>query len=238
MYNLIVDRLDSISHSVFVDTNGFYVIGKQIPKTRLTPIAVLDEYKKKRALFYRCKCECGKEVVTQPYYIQAGRTKSCGCFKVDSAKNRKTHGLSKVPEFEAAKNAFDRCTNRKNRFYPSYGARGIKVKFSNPEVFARWLLDKLPKPKGKFCLDRIENNGNYEPGNLKWSTPKESGRNKRGNRRLTIGNSTKTLSEWAETSGVCSMTIHCRIKAGVPEALWLHKGKITKATLFKELSKA
>lgn len=99
---------------------------------------------------------------------------------------------------------------------------------------ARWLLHFLPKPNGRLVLDRIDNDGHYAPGNLRWATIKESTRNSRNNRRIVIGGESKLLCEWAEQTGLQSMTIHSRIQLGLPERFWLFKGKITKTMLLQD----
>lgn len=218
-----------------MDTTGFYPLGQQINGTRLTPVKLLSKHQGKRALFYKCQCECGKTLVTQPYYIQHGRTKSCGCLKTERARAAKTHGLSHRPEYGAAKNAFDRCTNPKSKYFHLYGGRGIRVEFASVDEFVVWLVKNLPKPNGRFVLDRSDNDGHYSKSNLKWSTPKESSRNNRANRKVTIGGVTRLITEWSEISGIGTMTIHTRIKEGFPEELWLHNGKITKSLLFQKL---
>lgn len=97
---------------------------------------------------------------------------------------------------------------------------------------ALWLVKNLPKPKGKFYLDRKDNQGHYSAKNLRWVTPKQSGRNHRGNHRIVINGISKLLCEWAEETGISAMTIHTRIKLGLPEKLWLFKGKISKSVLW------
>lgn len=201
-----------------------YCFGVRIPNSRITPIGT---ERKGKTLKYVLRCDCGNPLSATPTDIGHGKVKSCGCYKSDMASARKTHGLSKRPEYFASFNAFSRCRNKKSKYYKWYGKRGIKVNFRTVEQMTKWLIKNLPKPNGKFCLDRIDNDGHYQIGNLKWSTHHESALNKRGTRKITINGAEKHLCEWEKESGVCAMTIHCRIKSGLPERLWLFRGKIT-----------
>lgn len=219
-----------------MNTDGFYKLGVKITGTRLTPIKIIGRKYGRFGIWYLCRCDCGVKLEPSPNAIRSGAVKSCGCYKNDLARSRKTHGLSKRPEYFAAFSAFKRCKDKSNRAYKNYGGKGIECLFESPIKMAEWLVAKLPKPKGDFLLDRIENDGNYEAGNLKWSTPKESVRNRGCTFWVTIRGVTKTLNEWAVESKLCSMTIKCRIQRDFPESLWLHRGQITKAVLFKALN--
>lgn len=110
----------------------------------------------------------------------------------------------------------DRCFNENNIGFSNYGKRGISVFGSwvdNYEVFEKYILDALgDRPTGRHQLDRINNDGNYEPGNLKWSTIGENNRNKSTCKLITLFGETKTLSEWAEISGIKIGTLSARLK--------------------------
>lgn len=108
----------------------------------------------------------------------------------------------------------ERCRNKSIEAYPLYGGRGIKVceRWHNVENF---VADMAPRPDG-LSLDRIDSNGNYEPSNCRWATPIEQQNNKRNNRLLTFSGETKTLMQWARSSGINRGTINSRVKAGWP----------------------
>lgn len=116
---------------------------------------------------------------------------------------RKTHGeggtQNRTPEYTAWAAMIQRCCNP-NRFnYERYGGRGITVCQRWRDSFPAFLADVGRKPGPKYTLDRYPNQkGNYEPGNVRWATPKEQARNTRRNVLLTIKSVTKSLSEWAE----------------------------------------
>lgn len=102
-----------------------------------------------------------------------------------------------------------RCTRPSQVGYKNYGGRGVKV-CKRWEKFEAFLADMGERPEG-LSLERIDNDGNYEPSNCRWATRKEQGNNSRKNRHLTWKGETKTLSEWARLTGIASPTIRCRI---------------------------
>lgn len=208
---------------------------QKIAGTRLTPLEIVRH----GGVGYRCRCDCGKETLASHSDIRAGRKKSCGCLKNELACERvRTHGLSKRDEYFAAMNAFRRCTNPKDAAYRDYGGRGIKVEFKSAAEFTRWLIQNLPKPKGAFVLDRIDNNGNYSRKNIRWATRAESARNRRDNHVIAIGGVSKTIADWSKESGICGPTLLNRHRMKYPDGLILHKGKITKLALAERLFNA
>jgi hypothetical protein len=130
-----------------------------------------------RVSIWRCRCECGKEVELPSNNFTRGNTKSCGCFRSDYMRQRETtHGLHKSREYAAFLNARKRCEDPDHISYRNYGGRGIRFLF---EKFEQW-RDALGSHPGKgFTVDRINNAGHYEPGNVRWATRSEQERNKR-----------------------------------------------------------
>lgn len=124
------------------------------------------------------------------------------------------HGLSYEPEYRAWQAARLRCTNPRNRAWPSYGGRGITMCerwLGSVEAFYR---DMGPKPSPKHELDRIDNNKGYAPGNCRWATRKQNDRNRRNSRLLHHGGKTLTLVEWCEQLGLPQDTVQKRLAAG------------------------
>lgn len=91
-----------------------------------------------------------------------------------------------------------RCFNKSDPNFKHYGGRGIIVCTKWVNSFADFINDIGPKPSREYTLDRINNNGNYEPGNIRWATFKTQARNRRGNRFIEHEGELKTISEWAE----------------------------------------
>ena len=124
-----------------------------------------------------CACSCGKETVVVYQHLVNGHTQSCGCIHTEMLKARATHGMRHTPEYDTWMHLIQRCTNRKNTSWPDYGGRGIAV-CDRWKKFENFFADMGSRPSGK-SLDRINNNGGYEPGNCRWATSLEQNRNRR-----------------------------------------------------------
>lgn len=141
-----------------------------------------------------CRCACGNKKSIMEYNIVAGKTLSCGCIQREAtaASNglRASHGHSSgvdetgkriiSPEYSSWRSMIGRCYLPCMSSYPSYGGRGITVcdEWRGKGGFLKFLNHVGPRPYGK-TLDRIDSNGNYEPGNVRWATPKEQSSNRR-----------------------------------------------------------
>jgi len=164
---------------------------------------------------WNCQCDCGNEIIVPGPYLRQGDTKSCGCLKRDTSKNRNTtHGLSQTDEFKTLARIKTRCFNRNSKDYPNYGGRGITICsewINSPETFVR---DVGLKPSKKHSLDRINVNGNYEPGNVRWATPFQQANNNRRNRVIEWNGETKTLAQWSIVLGISSSCLSARLNKG------------------------
>jgi hypothetical protein len=126
--------------------------------------------------------------------------------------NNKTHGRTKSKAYRCWDSMKQRCLNQKDNAYQSYGGRGIKV-CDTWMQFEAFYQDMGDPPKG-MTIDRIDNNGDYEPGNCRWATKVEQSRNKRSNVWLTVDGETKLLTDWAEISKTSRGVIRKRMKKG------------------------
>ena len=123
-----------------------------------------------------CECECGNTIRTLGKSLLSGVTKSCGCLRKISPKlANTTHGMTNTPEYWAFINAKRRCQNPKSQAYARYGGRGIEFRFISFEEF---LGEVGFRPSDDYSLDRENNDGHYEKGNVKWSTYKEQANNR------------------------------------------------------------
>ena len=149
----------------------------------------------------------------------------------------KTHCRYGTPIYRIWASMLTRCRNPKQQNYHLYGGRGITV-CRRWEKFECFLLDMGEKPKG-MTLDRIDNSGNYEPKNCRWTSLKTQARNKRNNRWITAFDETKTLAEWAEVTGINATTIAQRIDVygwQVERALLIKRRQRKKSGIPVELS--
>jgi hypothetical protein len=119
--------------------------------------------------------------------------------------------MCKSPEYYSWGAIKNRCLNKKNPAYCNYGGRGITMFTDWIDSFESFFSYVGNRPSSKHSIDRIENNGNYEPGNVKWSTKKEQANNRRSSQFFIFMNESKTLSEWSETTGISYDVIRQRI---------------------------
>lgn len=157
-----------------------------------------------------CQCDCGKTCIVRNDHVKEGRQKSCGC---NRGYNLKTHGLSGTKEYCCWENAIQRCCNKNFADFHNYGGRGISIHPEWRRSFESFLQHIGPRPEGT-SLDRIDNNGNYAPGNVRWATKKEQCRNMRKNRVFTVNRITACLTELCEAFNADYKRVEARIRNG------------------------
>lgn len=127
-----------------------------------------------------CQCDCGKTVKADTSHLNKGMTRSCGCLRDELAgSHRRTHGATNTPEYACWNHLKQRCTNPRNPAFAYYGGRGISVCDRWLQSFQHFLEDIGKRPHPNLTLDRIDNDGNYEPGNVRWATYAEQFNNQR-----------------------------------------------------------
>lgn len=181
---------------------------------RLTVIG-LDESRQTRKTYWVCQCECGGIKSARSDSLLCGAIKSCGCMKKEQDRANLTanhsHKQSGTRLYKIWQGMKKRCNDKNTACYDRYGGRGIKVceEWNNSfEPFFEWAMNNGYSEE--LTIDRIDNNGNYEPMNCRWATNGEQCNNRRSNVKITIGNATKTLTEWCNIFEVEYQTVLSR----------------------------
>lgn len=133
---------------------------------------------------WKCACDCGGDIVTEGNRLRLGKTQSCGCLHRERLIEASiSHGMSKTREYANWQRMIARCHRPTSTQYGWYGSRGIVVCERWRESFEAFLADIGPRPSRRHTLDRIDNDGNYEPGNTRWATKREQALNSRPAKR-------------------------------------------------------
>jgi len=156
--------------------------------------------------YWMCVCDCGKTRHVRERNLET--TPSCGC----SHKHvREAHGSYKTTEYRAYIRMIERCRNPDSQSYEHYGARGISVCDRWLFSFQNFIDDMGRKPSPSHEIDRVDNDGDYEPSNCRWATRKQQTNNTRRNVNITARGETHTIAEWSEITGLDASTIRSRL---------------------------
>lgn len=173
-----------------------------------------------RNLLWLCVCDCGTFCCKKRSILNRHITQSCGCLTTETTRRRSTtHGATRGGKETAEHRAWQamktRVTNPKQKAYSNYGGRGITICERWLASFEDFLSDIVheigPHPGKGYSLDRVDNNGNYEPGNVRWATWVTQGNNTRKNYRVTYHGRTLTVSQWARELGVPPLSLWKRL---------------------------
>lgn len=165
--------------------------------------------------YWNCVCECGTHRAVSGTSLIRGSSKSCGCFNRERAIECSTkHGKCHTPEYRVWKKLLRRCYEQNDKSYHNYGGRGIAVCDQWRNSFESFINDMGTRPSKNHSIDRIDNDGNYEPNNCRWATPKQQSRNRRVNIMLTCHGKTMCISDWSREVGITIGAIKWRLKQG------------------------
>lgn len=181
---------------------------------RLTAICPTDQ-RISGSIVWKCICDCGNEKMVSRLCLVTAKVKSCGCLNLQSQRETHTkHGMHATPTWHAWKDMKARCSNPNLPNYQSYGGRGITVCERWRTSFQNFLQDMGVRPD-EMTIERIDNNGNYEPGNCRWATRFEQASNTRRNRFVEIAGQRKTVSQLAREIGVSRHFVRDRLNRGM-----------------------
>ena len=164
-------------------------------------------------LKWHCRCECGATRVVYGVHLNRGKTRSCGCYNNEVHSTLSGRSKGAASEYKTWSSMLNRCENPNAQEFDRYGARGIAVcdRWHDLECF---LQDMGRRPSSKHSIDRINNNGDYEPGNCRWATRQTQQNNLRSNRIVSFGGKSLTVAQWARDVGCSWSVIFCRLERG------------------------
>ena len=182
---------------------------------RLVVVGIDDRGVKRT--YYFCQCDCGNTKSVRSDGLLSGAVQSCGCMKREQDRENLTanhkHKMSHTRPYEIWQGMKKRCYNQHDARYDRYGGRGITVcdEWRNDfKAFYKWALEN--GYADNLTIDRIDNDKGYSPDNCRWADAETQCRNRASNINITIGNATKTLTEWCEIFELDYATIHARYK--------------------------
>jgi hypothetical protein len=163
-----------------------------------------------------CRCVCGVEKEYDLAPVIKGVVKSCSCKRSELCRRPLTHGMSHSKEWYAWKDMLRRCSDPGAVGWKNYGGRGIKVcrRWMGAGGFDRFLADMGPPPSPKHTIDRMNNDGPYDPSNCQWATRRQQAQNSRRVREVSWKGRKLCIAEWSRLTGIKAQTIISRLDRG------------------------
>lgn len=168
-------------------------------------------------ILWKCKCDCGNEIVTLMNSLRGGNTISCGCFRREKMREKlQTHKMYGCKLYVKWQSMIRRCENPNEKAYKYYGGRGISVckEWRNDFMtFYNWAISNGYEEH--LTIDRIDVNGNYEPSNCRWATWQEQQNNKRSNRNYNVFGEVLNLAQISKKYNISWNLLAKRLKKGL-----------------------
>lgn len=203
-----------------IDVND--IVGKRFEKLTVIKLAnKIQKYNSKGCkdglkYIYLCSCDCGNTCFVERNHLITLHTKSCGCYKIGMHTNRLTkHNKRYTKIYNVWSGIKRRCYNPHQKSYKNYGGRGIIMCdewLKNFQTFYNWAINNGYEEG--LTIDRINNNGNYEPSNCRWVRSQDQTKNLRTNHYITYNNETHCLSKWAEIYNIPKNVMYTRVSLG------------------------
>ena len=195
-----------------------------------------------RRPYWECRCNCGTMRAIREDNLKNGESWSCGCLKnkgkpkkiKTTHKINELHGKSSWPEHKVWSNMKGRCYNKNDQDFKYYGGRGISVCKSWRNSFTNFITDMGRRPSPAHSIDRIDNDGNYEPNNCRWATAAVQANNRRNSRILTFDGKSLNVKQWAKTTEISYYEILRRLNEGWPVEQALYAPKVSKVPKVRE----
>lgn len=179
---------------------------------RLTVVAKIGRKGKGRSTHWSCQCDCGGSAITTTAHLNGRHTTSCGCFR-DTVAIKHGRSSARNGTYGSWRAMKSRCSNPNDVSFPNYGCRGITVCDRWENDFCAFLEDLGERPVGT-TIERIDNEGNYEPGNCRWATRREQMRNSRIARLVEVDGVIRTIAEWVRLAGIDRNMLNSRLRRG------------------------
>lgn len=191
---------------------GIKLCEQMVQRNKLTQIGLsfyANKSRRRNAVF---RCDCGSHVIRDLNHVKSGGTQSCGCLAESTLLERNTkHGQAITGKHSSTYNAWA-AMKRRCKINPYYTSKKIRI-CDRWKSFEKFREDMGERPDG-YTLERIDNNGGYEPNNCRWATLAEQQRNKSNTRFITANGETMCLSQWAVKTGIPRETLKRRLNMG------------------------
>ncbi len=168
-----------------------------------------------RQTFWPCICDCGNgQIEVWAASLRAGKTRSCGCLHKEAAVRWTKHGQEGSKLYKTWQGVKRRCLNPNSNDFSRYGGRGIRIHDAWRDDFLAFSAGVGDPPSKRHSIDRIDNDGDYAPGNVRWSLPRDQANNTSATKRLEFDGECLTITGWAERTGLSRAVIFGRLRLG------------------------